>query len=212
MGCAVPQPIFTIGHSNHPIERFLELITMHGVEIVADVRSVPHSRLHPQYRRVALRRALQNSGVRYQFLGRELGGRPEDPTAYVNQRVSYKRLAQTALFRSGIEHLLTLAPTSRVALVCAEKEPLDCHRTVLVARELVQEGATVHHILADGALEPHVNTLRRLRTRVGLPVADLFASDDELTAEAYTRQERRIAYVVRERSATVWRETEIVAA
>jgi uncharacterized protein (DUF488 family) len=191
--------IFTIGHSNHPIERFIALLTQHRVEVLADVRSTPASRFNPQYNRKALETSLAANAIRYEFLGAELGARTEDPACYENERVSYRRLAGTEAFRRGLTRVLTLSQRCRVALMCAEYEPLDCHRTILVGRELTRAGVPFVHILRDGALETSEQADARLVDRTGLSTRDLFAIPDAdiargLIDQAYELQSARIAY------------------
>jgi uncharacterized protein (DUF488 family) len=192
--------IYTIGHSNHPIQEFLDLLQRHSITAVADVRSTPYSRFNPQFRREKLQASLAAIGIQYVFLGEELGARSQDPACYdAGGRVSYTKLARTDLFRKGIHRLLTGMQQHRIAVMCAEREPLECHRTILVARELASEGVPVAHILADGALEPHEHALRRLARSLDLPEADLF---DDLPAridQVYEQQATRIAYVRKER-------------
>lgn len=192
--------VFTIGHSTHPIETFVELLRAHGVTAVADVRSSPYSRFNPQFNREALDRGLRSFGIKYVFLGRELGARTEDRSCYDNGRVNYRRLAQTALFRSGLDRVRAGARTERIALMCSEKEPLDCHRTILVSRELEALGLDIQHIHSDGHLESHQDGLTRLRRTFDLVTADFFQSEEELVDRAYSKQEERIAYVDRDSS------------
>jgi uncharacterized protein (DUF488 family) len=189
------QPVRTIGHSTHPLETFVSLLEQHGTTAVADVRSVPFSRFNPQFNRDALERGLMQRSIRYAFLGRELGARSDDLSCYQNGRVRYDRLARTELFRTGVERVARGAAAHRIVLLCAEKEPLECHRAILVAPALVDHGCAVEHILADGSLESHDAAMRRLLDIWGLPHHDLFRSPDQLIAEALARQEERIAFV-----------------
>lgn len=185
--------VFTIGHSTHPIERFIALLKQHSVTAVADVRSSPYSRFNPQFNRETLERTLKESGIAYVFLGRELGARSQDSACYENGKVQYGRLAKTEAFRAGIERVRQGSESHHIALMCAEKEPLDCHRTLLVSRALESTGTPVMHILADGREEPHPDTMKRLIQMLGLLGNDMFP--EELIDEAYLLQERRIAYV-----------------
>lgn len=187
-------PVFTIGHSTHSREDFLVLLRTHRVTALADVRSVPYSRLHPQFNRENLARVLKEFRIKYAFLGRELGARSQDPACYDNGHVQYARLAATDSFRAGIQRVLTGARRYRVALTCSEKDPIDCHRTVLVARALADRGAEIAHIGADGGLETHEEVVHRMRKKFGLDKPQLFLSSAELTDEAYRRQEARIAF------------------
>jgi uncharacterized protein (DUF488 family) len=191
----MPATIFTIGHSGHPIGRFISLLEVHGVTALADVRSAPFSRRHPQFNRNSLSRSLRDAGIDYVFLGKELGARTGDRSCYEGGRVVYARLAATALFRSGIERVKNGAAAHRIALMCAEKEPLDCHRTLLIARVLEREGEPVSHIHDDGGLEPNRDAMRRLLEITGVPREDLFRSEADLVEEACLRQEQKVAYV-----------------
>ncbi len=192
---ASSHPIFTIGHSTHPVDVFIRLLRQHGVTAVADVRSAPYSRHNPQFNREPLEASLRQHAIQYVFLGRELGARSDDPSCYVNGRVQYARLAAASAFQRGLDRVMQGAKLHRIALLCAEKEPLECHRTLLVAQELVVRDVEVIHILPDGRTERHQEALTRLLGIVGLAPADLFQSQDQLIAEALVRQEVRIAFV-----------------
>ena len=190
----MPNTVFTIGHSTHTQEYFLALLSQQDMTAVCDVRSMPYSRLNPQFNRETLKGALRASGIAYIFLGKELGARSDDPSMYENGRVQFERLARTDLFREGLDRLLKGTKEYRIALMCAEKEPLDCHRTILVARQVVARGFDVQHIHAGGRIESHTQVIDRLKLRYGLPDSDLFRSSEEVVAEAYRLQEERMAY------------------
>ena len=194
---ATLHPVFTIGHSNHSLDAFLALLRMNGVEEVADVRSSPHSRYTPHFSYGALSESLEEAGIDYIFLGGELGGRPADRSCYdADGRVDYERLAQTDAFDDGIRRIVWAADERHVALMCAEKAPLDCHRTLLVARALVERGVAVEHILADGGLEAHAETMDRLLAKFKMsPHGDMLRSREETIAEALDRQAKRVAHV-----------------
>lgn len=192
---SLSNPVLTIGHSTHPLPAFLALLRKHAVTAVADVRSAPYSRFNPHFNKTELERSLKAEGIRYVFLGRELGARSDDPYCYEKGRVQYARLARTEAFRQGIERLRRGTAEHRIACMCAEREPLECHRTLLVARALEAEGLEVAHIHADGRLESHVATMNRLIDMAGLPRDDLFRSRGELVAEALAMQEEQVAYV-----------------
>lgn len=187
--------VFTIGHSTHSLDAFVALLKQHGVTALADVRSAPFSRFNPQFNKDALARDLKARGIWYVFLGRELGARADDRSLYENGRVRYARLAQTDHFKRGIARVIEGATEHRIALMCAEKEPLECHRTLLVARALDAQGVEVAHILGDGRLESHGAAMERLLDVTGLPHEDLFRSRQDLIADALARQEERVAYV-----------------
>lgn len=173
---AQDQPtVFTIGHSNHSSERFLALLQGAGITAVADVRSIPQSRRWPHFSRARIERWLAEAGIAYVFLGAELGGRPADPALMRAGRPDYDRMAALPSFQAGLDRVLDGAARYRIALMCAEREPLDCHRFLLVSRHLHDRGVRLRHILADGSMEPHENTEARLLQQTGMAADSLFA-------------------------------------
>lgn len=190
-----PTRVFTIGHSNYPIVAFLELLQAHGVTAVADVRSAPYSRFAPQYTKEGFEKTLKAAGVKYAFLGRKLGARSPDPACYEDGKVRYDRLAKTVEFQAGIDRLVEGSYRETVAVLCTEKDPLDCHRTLLVAKALVERGVAVDHILADGSLETYDDSLMRLIDKTGQPPPDFFTTTEERIVNALRDQEARIAYI-----------------
>lgn len=190
-------PVFTVGHSNHSPETFIQLLLRHGVAEVVDVRSTPYSRYISHFNSESLNRILDEMGIEYAFLGRELGGRPSDRSCYdAKGRVRYDRVANTALFDDGLKRVMRGANERRIALMCTEKEPLECHRTLLVARILSERGVAVEHILADGRIENHSVAMDRLLDMFKLPHdGDMFTSRTEVIADALTRQAQKVAYI-----------------
>jgi uncharacterized protein (DUF488 family) len=147
--------IYSIGHSNHTGENLLKLLTAHGIEVVADVRSRPYSRFSPQFHRDALKDLLQESGLSYLFWGRELGGKPQDLDRPLADELVWEYVRSRPQFKEGLAKLLEEARQSKVCLLCAEADPARCHRGQLLAPELEAQGARVRHILADGTLLDH---------------------------------------------------------
>jgi uncharacterized protein (DUF488 family) len=186
--------LFTIGHSNHPIEAFIALLQRHGVTAVGDVRSHPYSRYAPQYSRDPLKAALARMGIAYVFLGKELGARSKDPGCYKQGKVQYDCLARQPQFAEGIKRVTEGMKQHCIALMCAEKDPLDCHRTLLVARKLHEAGVEMAHIHADGSLESHRTLESRLLDVCKLPEGDMFKQRDEFVSEAYVIRGERVAY------------------
>ena len=186
--------LFTIGHSNHELESFMELIRLHGVTAVADVRSDPYSRYTSQFNREVLSPALARHGIQYVFLGEELGARRTEAECYVDGQASYERIAKTPAFGAGLERIRRGVAEHRIALLCAEKDPLTCHRTILVCRRLRDEPFEIAHILEDGSLETMDSAESRLLDEMHLPQRDLFRSREELLDEAYERRGVKIAF------------------
>ncbi len=197
-------PVFTIGHSNHQPEIFVALLQKHGVNAVVDVRSAPYSRYLPHFNKEFLDRSLNEVGVRYVFQGKELGGQPADRAYYdADGRVMYDKLAETTAFKQGIEYILMNAATARFALTCSEKEPLDCHRTLLISRTLAERGVPVAHIHADGSLESHDDAMHRLLDVFKLPHnGDLFRSPEAVIDDAVARQAQRVGARWQEQAAS----------
>jgi uncharacterized protein (DUF488 family) len=188
----MPNPIFTIGHSDHEIDRFIELLRMHEIGVVVDVRSTPYSRLYPHFNREQVQAALKRASIQYGFFGRELGARRSEPECYVGPQARYDLIAKTPLFRDGLSRLQQGSAGHRIALMCAEKDPLTCHRSILICRQL--RPAAISHILEDGSLEPHERLEQRLMKEVGIEANDLFRTAQESLEQAYELQGDKIAY------------------
>jgi uncharacterized protein (DUF488 family) len=146
--------IFTIGHSNHTADHFLSLLKSHAVQVVVDVRSQPYSKYSKQFDHEAIKRTLPNAGIRYLYLGRELGGRPEGEEFYDGEgHVIYSRLATTKLFQDALLRLERGILEYKIALLCAEENPAMCHRRLLVSRVLAEHGVQAEHIRGDGRIQ-----------------------------------------------------------
>jgi uncharacterized protein (DUF488 family) len=172
----------------------MELLRLHGINALCDVRSHPYSRFAPQFSIEPLRATLANTEISYVFLGKELGARSENPACYRQGKVQYDRLAQEPNFAEGIKRVIQGMARYRIALMCSEKDPLDCHRALLVARKLFETGIQVSHILADGSLESHREFESRLLAACKLPEGDLFRGRDEFLLDAYVIQGEHVAY------------------
>ncbi|WP_089937414.1 DUF488 domain-containing protein, partial [Candidatus Entotheonella palauensis] len=175
--------VYTIGHSSHLIERLIKLLSLHNISAVVDVRSHPYSRFNPQFNRENLRVALKQAEIAYVFMGNELGARPEDRSCYINGTVQYDLLSRSRLFQGGLSRIAQGARRHRITLLCAEKDPLVCHRSVLICRHLANLGIEAQHILDSGRLESHEQALLRLLDECGLGDSDLFRTRSELILE-----------------------------
>lgn len=188
--------IYTIGHSNHSIEKFISLLKQHDITAIADVRSAPYSRFHPQFSKASLSVSLEKEGIKYVFLGKELGARPDDQSCYDNGQVNFSRVALRDQFKSGLKRVLKGGEKYRIALMCAEKEPLDCHRTILVCHNLKRSGVEIKHILADGIIENHLESESRLLklTNSKKILFNQNISNAERIEQAYKKRADEIAY------------------
>ncbi|MCP4349045.1 MAG: DUF488 domain-containing protein [Desulfobacterales bacterium] len=188
--------IYTIGHSTHPAEKFIELLSMHSITAIGDVRSSPYSKFNPQFNRETIQKELKHHGISYVFLGKELGPRSDDPACYHDGKVQYDKLAKTDLFLEGIERLKNGMKTFRIALMCSEKDPVTCHRMILICRSIRSEQTDIKHILEDGTLENNQDSEKRLMQILKIPQAELFDSEEDLIQRAYDKQSEKIAYVI----------------
>lgn len=180
-----PPRLLTVGHSNHPIERFLRLLQNAGVTMLADVRSFPASRYAPQFNRDALAKSLDESGIAYLYFGKELGGRAREKISADN-------------FNRGLDRLLAESGRYRVAMMCAERDPLDCHRWLWLSRELYARGVEVAHILANGEIESQHATEDRLLEAEGLAADDFFPRKERLKDAYRARSGHRVARLAAE--------------
>jgi uncharacterized protein (DUF488 family) len=173
--------VLTIGHSNHQVEHFLELLRAHSVQVVADTRSYPYSEYATQFDQKPLKMALEADGVRYVFLGRELGGRPDGDEFYDGQgHVLYDRVAETELFQEGVSRLEKGIREYKVAMLCAEENPAACHRRLLVGRVLLDRGIQVDHIRGDGRIQTEAEVAAETN-----PTKDQLALFEKVEAESW---------------------------
>lgn len=150
---SVPRRIWTVGHSKHAISSFLGLLAATEIEFVVDVRSYPYSRFAPQFNREQLAPALEAAGLRYVFAGQELGGRPARAEHYdAEGHALYGEMALEPGFRQMIDRLVDGVHEHRIALLCSEGQPAECHRRLLVGKVLAERGVELHHILPDGGV------------------------------------------------------------
>ncbi|MFN7502458.1 MAG: DUF488 family protein [Dolichospermum sp.] len=154
--------IFTIGHSNHKIETFIELLHQHQVTALADVRSSPYSRRFPQFNQSALKTALKTVNIAYVPLGDNLGARPRDRNCYIDGMARYDLIAATEAFKVGLNRLIQGSEKYQISLMCAEQDPIVCHRAILICPHLKNAGLEIHHIHKNGDLESNEDLENRV--------------------------------------------------
>lgn len=186
--------VLTIGHSTLDYEQFLALLRAANVNAIADVRSLPSSRNYPQFNREMLKEELKQDGIAYVFLGSELGGRPKSPEFYCEGIADYEKMATDNNFKAGIDRVLNGAEKYRIALMCSEQNPLDCHRCLLVGRALVERGAKVSHILSNGREISHEQIEEQLIRECGHGANDFFSQGKDRLIEAYRERSRKVSY------------------
>jgi uncharacterized protein (DUF488 family) len=187
-------PVFTVGHSNATSEAFLALLKMHQIEAVADVRSSPYSEYSAQFNRETLEGALRLAGIQYFFVGDALGARRQEKSCYRDGVADYALIAQAGAFKKALARAEERARSMRIAIMCSEKDPLQCHRFLLICRQLKERGLDIQHILSDGSLEANAATEQRLLREQKLLDGDLFRSESEILNEAYDKQGAKSAY------------------
>lgn len=186
--------VLTVGHSTQEYESFLAKIRRAGVTAVADVRSAPYSRYNPQFNRDVLKNELRLDGIAYVFLGEQLGGRPKNEAFFCDGIADYEKMAGAPSFAEGLGRLVAGAEKYRIAVMCSEHDPLDCHRCLLVGRALDERGISVKHILSDGTLVSHRDIVKRLLQLSGKGNDDLFETDNNRLVAAYRRRSLAVAY------------------
>jgi uncharacterized protein (DUF488 family) len=190
--------LFTVGHSNLELEVFLALLAQHGVQTLCDVRSRPASFRFPQFNHEPLEAGLSSAGIRYEFLGETLGGRPVDPRVYRDGLVDYAARRRAPDFAEGIDRALALSRTNVTALMCAEEDPLQCHRFLMICPALLDRGATTAHIRRGGVLESQRDAEDRLLVLHGfddVTSTSLFVSGrDAALSDALVLQSKDFAF------------------
>ena len=190
--------LFTIGHSNHSLDHFIELLLAHRLSTIADVRTSPYSKYSPHFNKDVLSNVLRNTDINYTFLGRELGAQRSEDDCYIDGQAKYDRIAHLPIFRCGLETVLQGIELHRIALMCSESDPIACHRTILICRELkkICPDLEITHILGDGTEERQEASEKRL-IKLHKLQPELFGdltSTSGLIEKAYDLQAEKIAY------------------
>jgi uncharacterized protein (DUF488 family) len=195
--------LYTIGYSCHSIESLIKALKKHNVKAIADVRSQPFSKFKPEFNREILSGELKKHGIQYVFLGEECGARINDHSCYVNGKADYSRIATSELFQKGLHRIIQGLSKMNIALMCAEKDPIACHRTILICHNLKESVPNIEHILCDNTTETHEHAELRLKMKHKLNVPDMFMNEEQLLEQAYMLQGQEIAYdlaIVKEES------------
>jgi uncharacterized protein (DUF488 family) len=186
--------IYTIGYSCHTFTSFVHVLLRYGVSAVADVRSQPYSRFKPEFNQDILSKSLKENDLVYVFLGDLCGARIEAPECYINGKVNYNLISRHPKYLKGIDRILKGIQKYSVALMCAEKDPISCHRTILICRSLLTKGLSIKHILCDGAIEDHHDSELRLMRILNLDQPNMFVTEKQRLDKAYDLQADKIAY------------------
>jgi uncharacterized protein (DUF488 family) len=188
--------IYTIGHSTHSTDEFISLLNVHKITAIGDVRSSPYSKFNPQFNREIIKEELKKYNIEYVYLGKELGPRSDDPKCYKNGKAIYKLIADSDLFKKGLQRLKGGIGKYKIALMCAEKDPITCHRMILICRQIKTEDIKIYHILENGEIETNDDAQKRLMKAMKIPEATLFDKPEALISQAYDIQSEKIAFVL----------------
>lgn len=189
--------LFTIGYSGRSMDEFIALLNQYKITALCDVRSMPYSSHNPQFNREHFQQVLKSCNIDYVFLGEELGARSKDPSSYVDGKALYNKIADLPTFMHGLERIkLGMVKNYVLALMCAEKDPLSCHRSILICRNLRDANIDIRHIIDDKSTETQSDLEQRLIKELKI-YPDLFidTSPSDLVERAYDIQGDRIAYV-----------------
>ena len=193
--------IYTIGHSNHQLEFFLELLQAFSIDCLVDVRSMPASAYNPQFNKEALSHFLKSNAIQYHHYGKEFGARHADPAVLDEEgKVDFELIRKTPAFISGMQRLIQQAQEGKtITLMCSESDPMECHRFSMIAVALEAAGLEVRHILKDKNWKSNIALENQLLKRFSkkIPQPDLFQPNitiaDQLQA-AYRLHNKEVAY------------------
>lgn len=196
--------LYTIGHSLHPVKKFLELLKQHDINFVIDVRSTPYSKYASMYDRENISNELKNASISYAFMGKYFGARQDDMSLYTKDGyLDFQKVTNWDVFGKGMENVIRGMETNKIALMCLEKKPIDCHRAILVANAFYCKGYSVKHILENGKIQTHQELNEELLDlyypdRKQISFFDN-RTDEEYLEDAYKQRNKEIGYHVEER-------------
>ena len=186
--------LFTIGYSVFNISDFIQTLKKSNINAVADVRSSPYSKFKPDFNRETLKESLKKSNIEYVFLGDNCGARIDDPSCYIKGKADYGLIKETEKFKTGLNRILKGLEKYTITLLCAEKDPITCHRDILVCRNLKQFDVDIFHIMSMENIENNSQSEERLLKLFDLEQTNLFYEKNDLIDESYNRQGDLIAY------------------
>ena len=195
--------LYTIGHTNHSHDEFLELLRKYEITYLLDVRSTPFSQFTSQFNKDIISRFLEANGVKYFHMGKYFGARPEDKSLYTEENyLDFEKMRSSDLFRRGMNNVIQgLEEGKNIALMCTEKDPFDCHRAIMVARGFELQGIDANHILPDGTIQSQKELNERLlekyysdRNQISFISNISELSEEELLIDAYRKRNREIGY------------------
>lgn len=198
--------IFTVGHSQHNIDYFISMLHTYEINYLIDVRSMPFSKYATEYNKEIVKVSLAESNIKYVFMGENFGARPKNKDLYsAKGYLDFSKMKKSNKFLEGIDSLIKgIDQGNRIALMCTEKEPIECHRAILVANAFFEKGIEVEHILADNTVQTH-RELNKQLLDIHFPdryQISLFENENltekEFLNKAYEIQNEKIGYQTEE--------------
>lgn len=186
--------IFTVGYSSFGVDSFVSTLKCYFVEVLFDVRSVPYSRAHPAFNKENIRFELSKNGIVYCFLGEHCGARVSDKALYSGNRVDFEKVAVSSVFRRGVGLILDKACNCNVAIMCAERDPISCHRMILISKALKKYEVEIFHILSEYEIEENAKAELRLLNAYNLDFGLLSQPFSANLETAYAKQGQKIAF------------------
>ena len=196
--------IFAIGHSNYPYDKLINMIKKYDINCVVDIRETPYSKYNIQYNKEAFNESLRNSGFLYIYMGKEFGAKRTNKDVYTQEGYAdFEKVAKEDIFLNGIERLKKGCQMGyRIVLLGAMQEPIRCHRSILVGRELVKNDFDVKHILDDYSIVTQDDIEEMLlnkyfSNRNQITIEDLTGNslnNEEMINEGYKLANREIGY------------------
>ena len=186
--------LYTIGYSVLNVDDFIAYLHKYKITALCDVRSVPYSQYKSEFNREPFKKILAEHSIAYVFLGDLCGARIEDPECYINGRASFPDIEKSEMYQAGLKRIEQGLAGYNLVLMCAEKDPIACHRTILICRSLKKRGIKIKHILSDGSIEEHEESENRLMMMYKLDQPSLLHTETERLNEAYQKQGEKIAY------------------
>lgn len=174
--------IYSIGHGNKRIEDFIFELKSFNIEYLLDIRSKPFSKWNPQFNQEVLEFELKTNGMVYVFVGDTLGGLPEDRTCYdLEGKVVYDYIKEKDFFKEGLNRLTRANDKQvRLAIMCSETKPEECHRSKLIGQELLKNNIAIKHIVAANKIKSQQMVMNELTKGKG--TVDLFGNTMDFTS------------------------------
>lgn len=204
--------LYTVGHSQHEFEYFSKLLKKYEIDYLLDVRSTPYSKYAEIYNKEQLSILLSTKGIKYSFMGKFFGARPDNIDLYNEEGyLDFEKVSHSDLFIKGIENVIWgLERGNNIVLMCTEKDPIDCHRAIMVARAFFLNGIAVKHILPNGKIQTQQELDERLldryfpdRAQLSIFNYDKVMNDEENIKLAYRERNREIGYHLQHRERAI---------